>query len=109
MKSFDINTRAVYGMRTVGCGHCALEKLCGYLNMPKPMTEGDYSKLSYKITKSITIVAEISMKSATPEFVNEDGNVTDVAVFVDGTWQKTWVFVFKWRCCCNISRNRESC
>ena len=28
------------------------------------------------------------MKSAAAELVNEDGNVTDVAVSVDGTWQK---------------------
>ena len=27
MKYFDINTRAVYGMKTVGCGHSALEAL----------------------------------------------------------------------------------
>ena len=31
MKSFDINTRAVYGMRAVGGGYNSLNKLCGYL------------------------------------------------------------------------------
>ena len=49
------------------------------------MTENNYNKLSNKITKSTKIVAEISMKSAAPELVNEDGNATDVAVSVDGT------------------------
>ena len=56
--------------------------------MVKPMTEKNYNKLSNKITKSIKIVAEISMKSAATEFANKDGNVTVVAVSVDGTWQK---------------------
>ena len=88
MKSFDRKTRAVYAMRTVDCGHNVLEKLCGYLNMPKPMAEKNYNKLSNKITKSTKIVAEICMKSAAAELVNEDGNVTDVAISVDGTWQK---------------------
>ena len=38
MKSFDINTRAVYGMRAVDGGYES-SKLCWHLNMPKPMTE----------------------------------------------------------------------
>ena len=44
MKSFDINTRAVYGMRAVGGGYNSLNKLCGYLNVPKPMIEKSYKK-----------------------------------------------------------------
>ena len=48
MKSFDINTRAVYGMRAVGGGCNSLKKLCGHLNMLKPMTEKSHKNISKK-------------------------------------------------------------
>ena len=30
-----MNVRAVMAMKDVGCGHAALEKLCGFLNLPE--------------------------------------------------------------------------
>ena len=38
MKPFDINIRAVYGMRTIGSDHTGLEKMCGILNLHISMT-----------------------------------------------------------------------
>ena len=46
MKSFDINTRAVFGLRAVGGGYNSLKKLCGHLNMTKPMTEKNHKNIS---------------------------------------------------------------
>ena len=31
----EVNVRAVMAMKDVGCGHAALEKLCGFLNLPE--------------------------------------------------------------------------
>ena len=39
MKVFDINVRKIYGMRAAGGRHSALEKFCGYADMPKAMTQ----------------------------------------------------------------------
>ena len=88
MKSFDINTRVVYGMRAVGGGYNSLKKLCGHLNMPKPMTEKSHKNISKRIRESTKFVAEASMKSAASELANKNGGVSDVSVSVDGTWQK---------------------
>ena len=38
MKVFDINVRTIYGVRAVGGRHSALERFCGYADMPKAMT-----------------------------------------------------------------------
>ena len=40
-KPFEINIRAVYGMRSIGGGHAALEKCCGFLNMPALLTKNN--------------------------------------------------------------------
>ena len=38
-KPMEINYRAVYAARTVGQEYSGLEKLCGMLNLPRPMTQ----------------------------------------------------------------------
>ena len=38
MKTFDVNIRTVYAMRSIDVGYVGLEKICGLLDMPKPMT-----------------------------------------------------------------------
>ena len=68
-------------MRAVGGGYNSLKKLCGHLNMPKPMTEKSHKNILKKIRGSIKFVAEASMKSAA-------SGVSDVSVSVDGIWQK---------------------
>ena len=35
MKTFEVNMRAVYAMRTVGLDHTDLDKLCCMMNLPK--------------------------------------------------------------------------
>ena len=48
-KTFDINIRSVYAMRSCGQGHSALERFCGTMNMPQPITKKNYSQLSSKL------------------------------------------------------------
>ena len=37
--TMEINNRAVYGTRSIGISFLLLPKLCGFLNMPPPMTQ----------------------------------------------------------------------
>ena len=37
--AFDINIRSVIAMREIGRGYIALQTLCGFLNIPSPMTK----------------------------------------------------------------------
>ena len=47
MKPFEINYRAVYALRSVGGGYSGFEKLCGFLNLPRPiMTQKNYDDIS---------------------------------------------------------------
>ena len=60
MKSFDINTRAVYGMRAVGGGYNSLKKLRGHLNMPKPMTEKNHKTFQRKLEDRPSLLLKLA-------------------------------------------------
>ena len=49
MKTIGINVRAVNSFRSIGVSYTPLTKLCGFLNMPPPMTKNAYDDLSYSI------------------------------------------------------------
>ena len=87
MKPFDINIRAVYGMRTIGFDHTGLEKMCGMLNLPKPMTVKTFNNISNTPRDAAKAVAENSMNSAARELRSGE-TITDIGVSVDGSWQR---------------------
>ena len=37
-KPFDANIRAIVAFREIGKGYAGLEKVCGYVNLPPPMS-----------------------------------------------------------------------
>ena len=86
-KHMEVNLRAVYGMRAIGAGHSALEKLCCHLNMPHPMTSCNYNKISNTIKDTVKDVAEKSMADAAKE-LRGDKETADIGGSVDGTWQR---------------------
>ena len=86
-KTFDINMRSVYAMRTCGLGHNALEKFCGMMNMPQPFAKPSYTALTKKLKKAAQITAEKSMSAAANDAKEKEGT-TDIGVSVDGTWQR---------------------
>ena len=61
MNPFEVNLRAVYGMRTIGADHASLEKLCGFFNMPKPMTVKNFTNISNSLHHAAKVVAQRSM------------------------------------------------
>ena len=89
MMSFEVNFRAVYGMRTIGGDHTRLEKLCGMLNMSKPMTVKNFNNISNVLHDAAKVVAGKSMNAAANELKNSnDGDILDISVSVDGSWQR---------------------
>ena len=38
-KSYEVNRRLVYGMRTIGKGYAGARKFCAIMNVPSPPTE----------------------------------------------------------------------
>ena len=86
MKPHDINYRAVYAACTVGQGYAGLEKICGMLNLPKPMTNNNFDLISNTFSVGAKEVAEKSMLDAANEL--RHGSIADVGVSVDGTLQR---------------------
>ena len=63
----EVNLRSVYAMRTCGVGHNGLQKFCGAMNMPPPVTRENYSKLSDRLGAAVEKVAKTSMIEASVE------------------------------------------
>ena len=83
----EINARAVYGIRSIGIGFSLLSKLCGFLNMPPPMTQTSCNNMSNIIKAASKSVAEKSISD--PAACLRKGEKTaDIGVSVDGTWQQ---------------------
>ena len=57
----------VYGMRAIEKGYSPLKRLCGYLDLPEPMTVNNYDKLSKSIKAVTKNVTERSMLDASRE------------------------------------------
>ena len=80
--------RSVYAMRSCGLGHSSLEKFCGMMNMPQPVTKKNFAAISKKLKEGAKAIAEESMTSAVNDAKEKEGNSGDIGVSVDGTWQK---------------------
>ena len=78
---FDVNIRMVYRMIAIGRGYSPLKRLCGYLDLPEPMTVNNYDKLSKSIKAVTKNVAEWSMLDAS-KVLKGEMDTADAAVFV---------------------------
>ena len=82
----EVNLRSVYAMRRCGVGHNGLQKFCGAMNMPPPVTRKNFSKLSDRLGDAIEKVAKTSTIEASAEVKQQEGS--DIGISFDGTWQK---------------------
>ncbi|GFX47631.1 uncharacterized protein TNCV_3016501 [Trichonephila clavipes] len=82
-----INTRFVYAMRSIGKGAEAGRMFCGVMNLPQPPTR--FSPYGKRILNAAKLVYEDSIQNAAKEAIccENEGN-KNIAVAVDGTWQK---------------------
>lgn len=94
-KSFEVNRRLVYGMRTLGKGRTGAQKFCTLMNMPPPPAAKNYSKISGVITSCLRSIAKESMSNAAEEVRNlkepndsAGSEPVNCGVSCDGTWQK---------------------
>ena len=94
-KSFEVNRRLVYSMRTLGKGHTSAKKFCTLINMPHPPAAKNYTKISSVITTCMRSMAKDSMSQAAEEVRNLKGQndcneteTVDCGISCDSTWQK---------------------
>ena len=87
---YEVNVRAVMAMREIGSGHTALEKLCGFLNLPEPPHITTVNDIQKNIADAYNNVAFHSMISAASEIegTKDENGICDITVSCDGTWQK---------------------
>ncbi|GFU44203.1 uncharacterized protein TNCV_686171 [Trichonephila clavipes] len=81
-----INTRFVYAMRSIGKGAKAGRMFCGVMNLPQPPTR--FSPYGKQILNAAKLVYEDSIQNAAKEAICENEGNKNIAVAVDGTWQK---------------------
>ncbi|GFX80558.1 uncharacterized protein TNCV_3929661 [Trichonephila clavipes] len=81
-----INTRFVYAMRSIGKGAEAGRMFCGVMNLPQPPTK--FSPYGKRILNAAKLVYEDSIQNAAKEAICENEGNKNIAVAVDGTWQK---------------------
>ncbi|GFT95724.1 uncharacterized protein TNCV_310991 [Trichonephila clavipes] len=81
-----INTRFEYAMRSIGKGAEAGRMFCGVMNLPQPPTR--FSPYGKRILNAAKPVYEDSIQNAAKEAICENEDNKNIAVAVDGTWQK---------------------
>ena len=97
--SHEVNRRTVLASGKLG--HAGLSQFCGVINLPPPMAKEAYQNHLIQIEKATKRNAEEVMKDAAkrlrdkvsiehPNDIEMDGEevIANVAVTVDGTWQK---------------------
>lgn len=83
---YEINSRFAYGLRSIGKGETAGRTLCAVMNLPP--FNARFAKHNEVIENAVTVVADLSMREAAREAVNENNGNTDIAAAFDGTWQR---------------------
>ncbi|GFV21102.1 uncharacterized protein TNCV_4267351 [Trichonephila clavipes] len=81
-----INTRFVYAKRSIGKGAEAGRMFCGVMNLPQRPTR--FSPYGKRILNAAKLVYEDSIQNAAKEAICENEGNKNIAVAVDGTWQK---------------------
>ena len=85
-------------------GREALGKFCAIMDLPQPINREPYNRVQKKLTETTVVETQIIMMESAdwlshdillennPEIVEIDDEnklITNIAVTVDGTWQKT--------------------
>ncbi|GFV39206.1 uncharacterized protein TNCV_4328121 [Trichonephila clavipes] len=85
-ENYELNTRLVYAMRCIGKGAESARMFCGIMNLPPPPTK--FSKYNHILLQATRETCEHSMAEAVREAVDENDGKRELAVAVDGSWQK---------------------
>ncbi|GFV32960.1 uncharacterized protein TNCV_1746021 [Trichonephila clavipes] len=85
-KDYEVNTRIIYAMRTVGLGFCGIKNFCTAMDLPPPVSQKSYERIQRKINLASHEVADDSMKNAAKEEVSASGS-NEICVSCGGTWK----------------------
>ena len=89
---WDVNRRAVLGMRWIGRGRQALVKFCAARNIPPPMMHSALAGHTSSLRKATVAVAKKSMGAAAADVHQLSSaaadTVMDTTVMIDGTWMR---------------------
>lgn len=85
-KMHNINLSFVFGMRVIGKGHSAAQKLCSSMNVNTPSKKA-FGYLEKKLELAANSVALNTMKEAASE-IRCSNEISECSVSVDGTWQR---------------------
>ena len=89
-KLVDINLRSVHAAVSSGGGLTLLRTFCSSMDLPPPIHTAPYSKYLKVILKSAMEACDESMKYAAQNLSHNNLSPTEVAVSIDGTWQKCY-------------------
>lgn len=84
-KTFEVNRRAVYAFREIGCGHSEMVTFCYLMDLPPPPQKSAYHKHIHVFNEVTTQLAKETMLCAASDLAKNSG---ECAVSVDGTWMK---------------------
>ena len=89
----EVNRRAVLAFRVIGAGQKKMEKFCGVMNMPSPLSHRSYDKHVLELHGAVSTVVHEEMKAASTRLHehhhtldDEVHTPLDAAVSADGTW-----------------------
>ncbi|GFW83610.1 uncharacterized protein TNCV_2204591 [Trichonephila clavipes] len=99
---YEVNLRFVYGMRCIGIGKSAAQIFCALMNLPPPPAK--FERMYTPIFKALETVSSRSMVNSVNEAVIENEHNKNIAIALDGTWQKKRTHFEEWRCNGNFSR-----
>ncbi|GFW28685.1 uncharacterized protein TNCV_3714001 [Trichonephila clavipes] len=83
---YEVTLRNFYGMRCIGIGKSAAQVLCALMNLPPPPAK--FERLYTPIFKALETVSSRSMVNSVNEAVIENEHNKNIAIALDGTWQK---------------------
>ena len=88
---YDVNRKAVLGMRLIGRGYTALKTLCTVLDMPLPMSKRTFDCHRKSVHSAAKSVCGKSMRKAAAAVLaarSDQERPEEVAVSTDGTWMR---------------------
>ena len=89
-----LNRRSVLATKCAGGTHKSLQMYCCMLDFPRPVSRTMYTKVAHDVQKASSRQAQASMEQARHEVLQHyslevsEGEVPDILVSCDGTWQK---------------------
>lgn len=85
-RSFDINHRIVYTMRSIGQGYASIQKFTSLMDLRTPMTQKSCNSTVKTIADVVQDVAEETINETVSDLKEND--ILNVGVSCDGSWQR---------------------